>query len=108
TAEMEFTVGHPQRSTHILRKHKFLHIPVLSGTPIPRRDLVDQMDKYVIVMLVLFRPWNRSPTHPLKPEATSWCDALDSLLSSAPQPVLDIIDHMQEQWECRLAADDYS
>ncbi|KAJ7100741.1 hypothetical protein B0H15DRAFT_762870, partial [Mycena belliarum] len=108
TAEMEFTTGHPQKSTHILRKRKLIHIPVLSGSPIPRRDLQDQINKYAIVMVSLFRPWNRSPTHPLKPETISWSDALNDLLSSAPQHTLDIIDHMQEQWECRLAADDYS
>ncbi|KAJ7086155.1 hypothetical protein B0H15DRAFT_765006, partial [Mycena belliarum] len=103
-----FTVGHPQRSTHVLQKRKFEHIPVFSGSPIPRQDVEDQAEKYVIVMLALFRPWNRSTSNPLKLETTAWSDALIELLSSLPKAKLTIIDHMQEQWECRLAAEDYS
>ncbi|KAJ6472605.1 hypothetical protein C8R45DRAFT_774955, partial [Mycena sanguinolenta] len=103
-----FTTGHPQIGTHMLRRRKIDHIPVLSGTPIPRRDLEQHAPRYAIVMLALFRPWNRSPIHSLKPETTSWKDALSALLESLPKDKLDIIDHMQEQWECRLAADDFS
>ncbi|KAJ7128755.1 hypothetical protein C8R43DRAFT_833560, partial [Mycena crocata] len=99
---------HPQRSTHILRKRKHTHIPVLSGTPIPRRDITDQANKYAVAMLALFRPWNRSSVNPLTSESTSWQEALDALILSLPQDKLKIIDHMQELWECRLAADDFS
>ncbi|KAJ7076839.1 hypothetical protein B0H15DRAFT_573139, partial [Mycena belliarum] len=106
--DMEFADGHPQKSTHTLRKRKIIHIPVLSGTPIPRRDLKDQIDKYALVVLALFQPWERSSTLPLKAESVSWASALAKFLASAPQSTLDIIDHVQEQWECRLAADDYS
>ncbi|KAJ7507050.1 hypothetical protein B0H11DRAFT_1646002, partial [Mycena galericulata] len=103
-----FAAGHPQESTRVLRKRKVLHIPVLSGTPIPRRDIEDQSEKYAVVMLALFRPWDRSATHPLKPQATSWRDALTDLLISLPESKIRIMDHIQEQWECRLAADDFS
>ncbi|KAJ6561393.1 hypothetical protein DFH09DRAFT_811949, partial [Mycena vulgaris] len=103
-----FVTGHPQKPTHVLRKRKISHIPVLSGTPIPRRDIKDHANKYAVVMLALFRPWTRDSTHPLKPEITSWIDALAELLLSLPQRKLSIMDHMQEQWECRLAADDFS
>ncbi|KAJ7826739.1 hypothetical protein B0H13DRAFT_1736451, partial [Mycena leptocephala] len=65
-AELQFSTGHPQIGTHVMRKRKLVHIPVLSGTPIPRRDIVDQSTKYAIVMLALFRPWNRSASYPLK------------------------------------------
>ncbi|KAJ7122516.1 hypothetical protein C8R43DRAFT_820788, partial [Mycena crocata] len=98
---------HPQKSTHVLRKRKLEHIPVLSGTPIPRRDLEDQATKYAIVMLALFHPWNRSTTNPLKSEDVSWQTALEAMLLQLPQNKLKIIDHMQEQWECQLAADDF-
>ncbi|KAJ6501695.1 hypothetical protein C8R47DRAFT_956972, partial [Mycena vitilis] len=103
-----FATGHPQITTHMLRKRKIPHIPVLSGSPIPRRDIPEQRTKYSIVMLVLFRPWNRSATSPLKSADTSWDDALSHLFTSLPDSKTKIIDHMQEQWECRLAADDFS
>lgn len=106
--QFQFLTGHPQKSTHALRKHKIIHIPVLSGTPIPRRDIEEQADKYAVVMLALFRPWTRSATSPLKAEDTSWKDSLNHLLSVLSKDKLDIMDHMQEEWECRLAADDFS
>ncbi|KAJ6532900.1 hypothetical protein DFH09DRAFT_827126, partial [Mycena vulgaris] len=106
--EFEFSNGHPQKHSHVLRKRKISHIPVLSGSPIPRRDLEDHAEKYVVVMLALFRPWNRSATNPLKLETTSRENALSNLLVSLPQSKIEIMDHMQEQWECRLAADDFS
>ncbi|KAJ6553471.1 hypothetical protein DFH09DRAFT_847617, partial [Mycena vulgaris] len=106
--KFHFLSGHPERPTHILRKRKVIHIPVLSGTPIPRRDIEIQADKYAVVMLALFRPWNRSAKHPLKPELTLWKDTLRDLLLSLPQSKLDIVNHMQEEWECKLAADDFS
>jgi hypothetical protein len=91
-----------------MRKRKLVHIPVLSGTPIPRRDITDHSTKYAIVMLALFRPWNRSVSSPLKLDNASWEDALSNLLTSLTDSKLKIIEHMQEQWECRLAADDFS
>ncbi|KAJ7615136.1 hypothetical protein DFH06DRAFT_930372, partial [Mycena polygramma] len=101
------SAGHPQIGTHVLQKRKIHHIPVLSGTPIPRSDVPDQKNKHAIVMLALFRPWNRSATSPLKSNLVSWSVALANLLLSLPKSKTDIIDHMQEQWECRLAADDF-
>ncbi|KAJ6498548.1 hypothetical protein C8R47DRAFT_1193970 [Mycena vitilis] len=103
-----FSTGHPQKSTHLLRKRKVMHIPVLSGTPIPRRDIEEHADKYAVVMLTLFRPWNRSASDPLKSEASSWKTAIAEFLLSASHSYIKIMDHMQEQWECRLAADDFS
>ncbi|KAJ7657448.1 hypothetical protein DFH06DRAFT_991196, partial [Mycena polygramma] len=107
-SQLYFLTGHPQKSTHLLRKRKIIHIPVLSGTPIPRRDIEDQADKYAVVMLALFCPWKRSASDPLKPAGSSWKDAITTFLLSAPQNHINIMDHMQEQWECRLAADDFS
>ncbi|KAJ7654058.1 hypothetical protein DFH06DRAFT_910534, partial [Mycena polygramma] len=103
-----FITGHPQIATHALRKRKIDHIPVLSGTPIPRRDLPDHATKYAIVMLALFRPWNRCSNQPLKADNVSWDTALESLFSSLPKIHAEIVEHMQEEWECRLAADDLS
>jgi hypothetical protein len=59
-------------------------------------------------MLALFRPWNRSAANPLKSENTSWTDAFAALLVSLPQNKIKLMDCMQEQWECRLAAEDFS
>jgi|ERR1700761_1163745 len=50
----------------------------------------------------------RTKVHPLKAEEISWKDALQQLLLTLSQDKLDIIGHMQEQWECRHAADDFS
>ncbi|KAJ7640255.1 hypothetical protein DFH06DRAFT_905699, partial [Mycena polygramma] len=102
-----FSTGHPQKSTHLLRKRKVMHIPVLSGTPIPRRDIEEQADKYAVVMLALFRPWNRSASDPLKSGTSSWKTAIAEFLLYASHSYIEIMDHMQEQWECRLAADDF-
>jgi hypothetical protein len=44
----------------------------------------------------------------LKPENVSWSEALAQLLSNLPPHHLKVINHMQEQWECKLAADDFS
>ncbi|KAJ6621394.1 hypothetical protein B0H10DRAFT_1945446 [Mycena sp. CBHHK59/15] len=49
-----------------------------------------------------------SASCPLKTESTSWKSALQELLLSLPHDKLKIINHMQEQWECRLAADDFT
>ncbi|KAJ7203079.1 hypothetical protein GGX14DRAFT_307802, partial [Mycena pura] len=103
-----FHTQHPQHSTHALRKRKIRHIPVLCGWPIPRRDLADQADKYAVTILALFRPWNRTVDCVLKAHNVTWCDALIHHLSTLPPHHLKVINHMQEQWECKLAADDFS
>ncbi|KAJ7264710.1 hypothetical protein C8J57DRAFT_1069684, partial [Mycena rebaudengoi] len=103
-----FHSKHPQHTTHALRKRKIRHIPVLCGWPIPRRDLADQADKYAVVILALFRPWNRSVEPALKADDVSWTDALALLLSTLAPHHLKVINHMQEQWECKLAAADFS
>ncbi|KAJ7199179.1 hypothetical protein GGX14DRAFT_342197, partial [Mycena pura] len=103
-----FHPNHPQSTTHALRKRKFRHIPVLCGWPIPRRDLPDQADKYAVTILALFCPWNRSMKTALKADNVSWTDALAVLLSTLGPHHLKVINHMQEQWECKLAADDFS
>ncbi|KAJ7214408.1 hypothetical protein GGX14DRAFT_300754, partial [Mycena pura] len=108
SSELLFLPIHPQYTTHALRKRKIRHIPVLCGWPIPRRDLADQNDKYSVSVLSLFQPWARSLTDPLKQDNVSWNDALAQLLSRLPPHHLEVIDHMQEQWECKLAADDFS
>lgn len=59
-------------------------------------------------MLALFRPWSRSSEAPLKDPGQGWSDALTGLLATLGKDKLLIIDHMQEQWECKLAADLYS
>ncbi|KAJ7206385.1 hypothetical protein GGX14DRAFT_308670, partial [Mycena pura] len=103
-----FDPKHPQFMTHALRKRKIRHISVLCGWPIPRRDLSEQAEKYAVTILTLFRPWNRSLEATLKAETVGWTDALATLhLTLAPQ-YRKVIDHMQEQWECKLAADDFS
>ncbi|KAL0562529.1 hypothetical protein V5O48_019558, partial [Marasmius crinis-equi] len=42
------------------------------------------------------------------PDAQSWPDALTEYLSQCPLVATNIMDHFQEQWECRNAADDFS
>ncbi|KAJ7196745.1 hypothetical protein GGX14DRAFT_300460, partial [Mycena pura] len=103
-----FQATHPQFTTHALRKRKIRHIPVLCGWPIPRRDLESQAEKYAVTILALFRPWNRSVDAALKPDNVSWSDALLDLLSNLEPRHLKVVNHMQEQWECKLAADDFS
>ncbi|KAJ6480819.1 hypothetical protein C8R47DRAFT_1074207 [Mycena vitilis] len=49
-----FSAGHPQIGTHVLQKRKIHHIPVLSGTPIPRSDLPDQKKSTPLSCLLCF------------------------------------------------------
>ncbi|KAJ7192518.1 hypothetical protein GGX14DRAFT_594600 [Mycena pura] len=89
--ELLFHTEHPQHLTHALRKRKIRHIPVLCVT-----------------IIALFRPWNCTVDSPLKPHNVGWRDALNDLLLTLPPHHLKVINHMQEQWECKLAADDFS
>lgn len=59
-------------------------------------------------MLTLFKPWRRSSSAPLKEDTIGWAEALQQLLHELDSEKLAIIDHMQEQWECKLAADLFS
>jgi hypothetical protein len=59
-------------------------------------------------MLSLFSPWSRSETEPLKSTSTPWYDAWTDFCPTLSSEKEKIIGHMQEQWECKLAADLYS
>ncbi|KAJ7576217.1 hypothetical protein C8J56DRAFT_800347 [Mycena floridula] len=83
--EFHFIKGHPQATTHALRLRKVRHIPVLTGTAIPRCDLEDQHEKYAVTILALFKPWARSKVNPLKSDRISWSLALSNLLESLPE-----------------------
>jgi hypothetical protein len=83
-------------------------IPVLIGYGIPRRDVESQMNKYAAVMLTLFKPWSDDIKSPLKSAAESWRLSFEKFLQVCPERHQKIMDHFQEYWECRKAADDFS
>ncbi|KAJ7939607.1 hypothetical protein B0H13DRAFT_1587008, partial [Mycena leptocephala] len=51
-----FNQGHPQYTTHCLKKLDVPVIPVLTGSRIPRNDLDNDLTKYAVVILTLFKP----------------------------------------------------
>lgn len=82
---------------------------MLLGHAIPRSDLPDHASKYAVVMLALFKPWERSTSNLLKAETIEWSAAWeDWSTTSLTTDKQAIVDHMQEQWECKKAADLYS
>ncbi|KAJ7856171.1 hypothetical protein B0H13DRAFT_1458014, partial [Mycena leptocephala] len=52
-----FKRGHPQYTTHCLKKLDTPVIPVLMGYRIPRNDSDNDRTKYAVAILTLFKPW---------------------------------------------------
>ncbi|THU87588.1 hypothetical protein K435DRAFT_867153 [Dendrothele bispora CBS 962.96] len=109
---LRFKPGHPQYSSHCLKKieeSELPQIPVLKGYPIPRSDKDEQMNRYFVAMLVLFKPWSGNELNLLKPHELSWEDAFitwsNTLESKKHQCIMD---NMQLLYESKDAKFDYS
>lgn len=74
----------------------------------PRSDLVEHQEKHAIAMLALFTPWRRDTFSPLKTASVGWIDAWVDASKLLSAKHLRIVEHMQEQWQCMLAADLFS
>ncbi|THV04235.1 hypothetical protein K435DRAFT_649721, partial [Dendrothele bispora CBS 962.96] len=101
---LAFQPGHPQHSSHFMRKRRKPCVPVFIGIGIPKRE---DVDSYRIAMLTLFSPWRRSTSEPLKLRTASWAETFDNFKQQAGRRTLCLMDHFEEHHECRKAADNY-
>ncbi|KAJ7236581.1 hypothetical protein B0H12DRAFT_1075797 [Mycena haematopus] len=81
---LDFKTGHPQQTTHCLKKLDNPVIPVLMGYRIPRDNAESDKPKYCVIILTLFQPWSTVKLSPLKPLDLSWSDAFETLRQSMP------------------------
>ncbi|KAJ7911419.1 hypothetical protein B0H13DRAFT_1546796, partial [Mycena leptocephala] len=72
---LKFKPGHPQHTTHCLKKLDEPVIPVLKGYRVPRNDSENDNLKYAVVILTLFKPWSNTKSSPLKSPDTPWEEA---------------------------------
>lgn len=105
---LRFTFQHPHFRTHGLSRRKISVVPVLIGTPFPRSDLPSHEEKYALVVLALFKPWDRCASSPLKGPKVDWNEALQVVVEQLPPAHKSILAHSQEQWQCKMAADLFS
>ncbi|KAJ7732755.1 hypothetical protein DFH07DRAFT_755186, partial [Mycena maculata] len=100
---LNFKRGHPQYTTHCLKKLDTPVIPVLMGYRIPRNDSDDDRTKYAVVILTLFKVWSDTKSSPLKSPNTAWSDALDEFkLSMSPEHARTVL-NMQLLYQTRDA-----
>lgn len=108
----QFKPGHPQAASHGVFRRRIPVIPVLIGTSVPRRRVVDGMhtDRYASAMLALFGEWKRGDGNgcPVKAETETWQQALEGLVKAANEEILRLFDTFEELHECVDAKDDLS
>lgn len=100
-----FQEQHPQAATHLLMKYSELHIPVLYGPQIPRRDRDETRERYSRSILTLFVPW-RTLTD-LCDIDQNWEDALKSRQHLILEHSWTIIENIQLLHECKKDRDDH-
>lgn len=106
-----FQAGHPQYATHCLKQLSDTdrpRVPVLVGYKIPRSDREEELQKYAVVILALFKPWTTEIDSPLKSTTETWEDALTVWSAHIPKYIQQYIDNMQLLHQSKDAKDDYS
>ncbi|KAJ7065994.1 hypothetical protein B0H15DRAFT_761032, partial [Mycena belliarum] len=103
-----FKQGHPQYTTHCLKKLDAPIIPVLMGYQIPRNDMDDDHTKYAVIILTLFKPWSEIKSCPLKSQEIAWSDALNDLRQVISAEHARIILNMQLLYQTRDAKFDFA
>ena len=78
------------------------------GYSIPWCDREEVAEKCGATMLTLFKPWNRDMTCPLKSNNCSWSEEFLSFSANIPPQCIKTMQHMQDTYECRDAAHNYS
>ncbi|KAJ7871106.1 hypothetical protein B0H13DRAFT_1634498, partial [Mycena leptocephala] len=100
---LNFKQGHPQYTTHCLKKLDIPVIPVLMGYRIPRNDSDNDRTKYAVVILTLFKVWSDTKSSPLKSPETALSDALDEFkLYMSPEHARTVL-NMQLLYQTRDA-----
>ncbi|KAJ7893605.1 hypothetical protein B0H14DRAFT_2334693 [Mycena olivaceomarginata] len=105
---LHFKQGHPQYTTHCLKKLDAPVIPVLMGYRIPRNDLDNDLTKYAVVILTLFKPWSETKSSPLKSQDIAWPDALNDFKRSMSPEHAKIVLNMQLLYQTRDAKFDFA
>ncbi|KAJ7627950.1 hypothetical protein DFH06DRAFT_1006569, partial [Mycena polygramma] len=100
---LNFKRGHPQVTTHCLKKTDAPVIPVLMGYRIPRNDSTSDREKYAVVILTLFKLWSDTKSSPLKSPAIGWSDALDEFKPSMSPEHTRVVLNMQLLYQTRDA-----
>ncbi|KAJ7074948.1 hypothetical protein B0H15DRAFT_792471, partial [Mycena belliarum] len=105
---LNFKRGHPQYTTHCLKKLDTPVIPVLMGYRIPRNDSENDRTKYAVIILTLFKVWSDTKASPLKSADCDWLDALDEFKLSMCSEHARILLNMQLMYQTRDAKFDYA
>jgi hypothetical protein len=105
---LRFKPGHPQYTTHCLKKLNVTAVPVLMGYRVPRNDLKADEVKYAVAMLTLFKPWSNVRTSPLKPKTVTWKDAFRQWKSAMPPEHIQVTCNMQLLYQTKDVKFDFS
>ncbi|KAJ7031471.1 hypothetical protein C8F04DRAFT_960199, partial [Mycena alexandri] len=105
---LKFKPGHPQHTTHCLKKLDEPVVPVLKGYHVPRNDSEKDRLKYIVVILALFKPWSDAKSSPLKTPDTPWEEAFLQLELSMPPEHVRITLNMQLLYQTRDAKFDFA
>ena len=101
-----FQNEHPQATTHLMMKYSELHVPVLYGPQIPRRDRDDTRERYSRAILTLFVPWRSvldlCDINQTWQDAFGWQQGLISTHSRS------IIENIQLLHECKKDRDEHA
>ncbi|KAJ7242276.1 hypothetical protein C8J57DRAFT_1084415, partial [Mycena rebaudengoi] len=100
---LNFKPGHPQYTTHCLKKLDSPVIPVLMGYRVLRNDVESDQLKYAVVILSLFKPWSNTKSSPLKPPDIAWPHALNDFKMSMSPEHARIVLNMQLLYQTRDA-----
>ncbi|KAJ7099920.1 hypothetical protein B0H15DRAFT_770720, partial [Mycena belliarum] len=102
---LTFKGGHPQYTTHCLKKLDVPVIPVLMGYRIPRNDSKSDSEqaKYAVAILSLFKVWSNTKSAPLKSPDTEWLDAFYDFKEILPPEHAQIVLNMQLLYQTRDA-----
>ncbi|KAJ7625274.1 hypothetical protein DFH06DRAFT_1007893, partial [Mycena polygramma] len=104
---LNFKPGHPQYTTHCLKKLDAPAIPVLMGYRIPRNDSHDDQTKYAVIILTLFKVWSDMKSSPLKSPELGWVDAFKMLKPSMLPEHARVVLNMQLLYQTRDAKFDF-
>ncbi|KAJ7084569.1 hypothetical protein B0H15DRAFT_777558, partial [Mycena belliarum] len=105
---LAFQPGHPQFTTHCLKKLECNSvIPVLQGYRVPRNDVEGDKIRYAVVILALFRPWSASKISPLKSPDLSWLEAHTEFKEAMSPEHIRVTSNMQLLYQTRDAKFDF-
>ncbi|KAJ7241207.1 hypothetical protein B0H12DRAFT_1074568 [Mycena haematopus] len=105
---LRFKLGHPQYTSHCLKKLDSPVIPVLMGYRVPRNDSASDELKYAVIILSLFKPWSDVKSSPLKSLDSNWLEALANLKLQLNPEHSRVVLNMQLLYQTRDAKFDYA